>query len=238
VTHKNEFLGENRSQLQADLEKIFGSADASAAEDIFRPPFGPTPNCYSIHNLVTMFRWGANERDRVHLAECESCARWVQKYAERPGTFGMRAPALTHRGFRLRDLFRSPVPQPQPALALLYPLQQEWSLGGPGVLNAPVEFALLTDPPDKMEIDVRSLKLEGGLIAEGAKLVTKVVKSKQYSVISFEHVHLAKPLAADISQHVAVTESVQVSGHLAGQSGSTFSGNAYIRLVRDSSYLR
>jgi hypothetical protein len=202
----------------------------------------PSPDCLSIKDVVNMFQFGATAQDVYHLSKCDRCLRWVDNYAKSTSTKPLAETIMNRSLWRsFADLFGAGRPnEPLPVPALLYVL-------GDGIqvrnLEDPLslEIALLGGPSGKVqvvgsdlsEIEVKSLKLDGALIAEGASLrIREVEQNMTCVVVRFDNARLTTSPQKDIKDHLRSFHNICLSGRYAGGPSPAFSGKADIELVR------
>jgi hypothetical protein len=197
----------------------------------------PGPECFSIRDVVNIFRSGANEVNMYHLSRCERDRTWIANYAQMafplPVTeVGVWKNIANWFGASQTELLaRTPlyvlgknveIEKVETAVSI------EIALVGGLPVNAEGTFAGPT------EIDLGSVKLEGALCARGATTVERrlIEPNLECLVIRFDNARLAGAPRKGIVEHKAVQDSVMLSGRLSVGGKETFRGQADIQLVR------
>jgi hypothetical protein len=194
------------------------------------------PACFRIRDVVNIFQFGATERDAYHLSECGRCRRWLGNYAK--STAGVQ---VAHKSlFKvLTDLFRASQNQPFLMPTPLYLLGNAIEVGNPGDLIA-IDIAILGEFSEEgssrghriAEIDLKTLKLDGALLADEATLEWKEIERVGYPVIHFGKARLANVPRKGLEEHYSLTDSIFLTGQFTGKSPSNFIGHADVHFVR------
>lgn len=226
-----------KPEIQTDPQGLMARAErilvgSQSNESVLGQRFGPTPDCFSIRDIVNLFQWGATTDDMRHLSKCPSCSDWVANYAKRPSRAFAQTTAEPSEKASFPHIFggvQKPALQAQPAL--LHVCNQALTLED---LTRPQDFVIVAGISDQLDAD--SLRLDGALIAERGTIVKQVVADAAYSAIRFDHVRVADVTQKDLKNHVALTDSICIHGRLGDSSKEPFCGKAHVRLVRDPEY--
>jgi len=225
---KEQLLEARAVDLMARAARVLPSTDTSVLDS----KLGPSDSCYSVRDVVNLFRRGASEEDLIHLSECESCRVWINSYAQRPSAFwGKSERKGLFKG--VAALLGIGVTQPEPQPALLHVCKAAISIND---LNRPMEFAVLTGTFD--DVDIVSLRMDGALLAEDGSLQKQALFGDIcYPVIRFNSVKLADKVREDIGRHVALTDRISISGSFTDKTQRAFRGHAHVRVVSDAAII-
>lgn len=200
----------------------------------------PSPECLSIRDVVNILRVGATDRNMYHLSRCERDRRWVDNYAQM--AFPLPTEAVsTSLGLwkNIASLF-GVARMEQPAATLLYVLDKNVKVQK---AESPVtiEIAVVGGLSRKLrgsetgsvEIDPKSLRLEGALTACGATVERREIEPNlECLVIRFDDARLAGSPRKGIEEHGAVMDSVSLSGRLSVGAKTAFRGQADVQLIQ------
>lgn len=233
-------MNAERNISPSTLESLLGKFPGH--EKGFDKPVGPTEKCYSPRAVVRLFEWGVTERDLYHIAECLSCQTWVSNYSqykEKPLEVGkITGKKKWSKSVMAFFSFQEPVlPHPHPVL--LYVDSSPLQVDSPTTSNMEVAFTVAAGlPQDRLlQVDVESLRLQGGILAEKASIeapnpsstCTEWWKTK-YPTIRFRDGRLAKEVQKDLHRHFKTNVPVCLEGRFVDNGEENFSGLAGIIL--------
>ena len=227
MSSRQEELGSGGSnpRFQEALEKVLAQSEIRGS--VLDRPLGPSSECYSIHHMVNLFRWGANKEDVDHLSGCDPCRLWADNYAK-------SASAKVARQSKVAKSLRDQVvswfgksTKTPPVAPMLYIKDELISVEKPKIS---MELALVAGISDAASLDVGSLRLEGNLSSSRATLMKQQIAGNEYVVVRFEDVQLADSLRVDVQNHAAVVQQVCLTGKFTGQENLTLRGQANVHV--------
>jgi len=230
-------MSDKRIDFLSAMDRVAPAGEAPG----FGKRLGPTEQCFSPRDLVNLFEWGASVRESAHIDECDSCARWVHTYAQKPQLAYMPKVAAAHAGLRgtIAKLFQSAVPAiPEPATVLLLAGQRILTVSKPGAAmgewSLPVVAGLKGDMLSR--IDLGSLTLEGCIVGGEASLVAPNPAGlewwEKYPSIRFKGVQPSSQARQDLGKSFGLTNQIRVTGRFTDSADQFFRGQAVVTLKK------